>query len=81
MLLQNCSAVFRSNQHTTFGDEVNGWFNRRAAIEVNRSITVDKTQTNGFFLSGLPGLPVFDTVGEPATLAQRMESWIRTVCH
>lgn len=49
MLLQNCSAVFRSNQHTTFGDEVNGWFNRRAAIEVNRSLTVDKTQTNGFF--------------------------------
>ena len=26
-------------------------------------------------LSGLPGLPAFDTVGEPATLAQRWTTW------
>ena len=26
-------------------------------------------------LSGLPGLPAFDAVGEPATLAQRWTTW------
>ena len=69
------TSVESSSPYTTFGDEENGKFNRRAATKVVNEFKRRKARTMAVSLSGLPGLKPFVAVDEPATLAQRWLTW------